>query len=212
VRASASVDVHLQGECVSEWMAAQAFCWRMQVVCMLGACQCKHVVCTDALPEPIGGMQLCDTHHRLPLPEHARTPTHTRAHTHSNTHTHTSWPCPAARACSDAVLQEFFVDRCRTNLHVLLLLEANESALQVRGRFAGWHVAGAGRYVLAALATTDSCCLLVREPTNPCFPCVVLVGSPACLSAVQCACMCVRERVRVRMRMRACLCYGCMCL
>jgi hypothetical protein len=31
------------------------------------------------------------------------------------------------------VLQEFFVDRCRANLHVLLLLESNDAALQVNG-------------------------------------------------------------------------------
>ena len=36
-------------------------------------------------------------------------------------------PC----SCSDNVLHKFFVDRCCANLHVLLVLESNDSALQV---------------------------------------------------------------------------------
>eukprot|EP00983_Pelagomonas_calceolata_P074229 1152462-Pelagomonas_calceolata.AAC.5 len=38
--------------------------------------------------------------------------------------------CGYSHIRSDNVLQEFFVDRCRANLHVLLLLESNDAALQ----------------------------------------------------------------------------------
>lgn len=40
------------------------------------------------------------------------------------------WSETDRTGASDNVLQEFFVDRCRANLHVLLLLESNDAALQ----------------------------------------------------------------------------------
>ncbi len=40
--------------------------------------------------------------------------------------------CVCVCVCSDAVLQKFFVDRCRANLHVVLVLEQHDATLQVR--------------------------------------------------------------------------------
>lgn len=51
-------------------------------------------------------------------------------------------PLPPPR--SDTILQQFFVSRCRANLHVLLVLEAQDASLQrlVVALPKMWHLAG----------------------------------------------------------------------